>query len=66
MFDTKISVNCEFANAFESDFEEFAVQPVQDLMNALMTTDNIRKKTRLRECILGDAVDEQLATEDCV
>jgi hypothetical protein len=32
----------------------------------LLTIESFRRKTRLRECILGDAEDESLADEECV
>jgi hypothetical protein len=39
---------------------------VQQTAAALLTTESFKKKTRLRECILGDAEDEGLADEECV
>ena len=39
---------------------------MQQTAAALLTTESFKKKTRLRECILGDAEDEGLADEDCI
>lgn len=42
------------------------MHPVQQTASMLLTIESFRRKTRLRECILGDAEDESLADEECV
>lgn len=66
MFNPKITVNRKNAALFECDFEDTALYPVQDIIAALLETDCFQRWTRLRECILGDADDEDIASEDCV
>lgn len=65
LFNKSITVKRDDPSAFAHDFEDLAVSAVQQIASALLTTKSYRKETRVRDCILGNAEDEGLATEDC-
>ena len=65
-FNTEITVKPDDADDFAYDFEEEAVLPVQTAVQILLDSETFQRQTRLRECNLSDADDEEIATEDCV
>lgn len=66
LFGSNITVQRDNAELFESDFEDDAVFPVQVVIGNLLDTATFQRMTRTRECNMGNAEDEDIASEDCV
>lgn len=66
LFRRNITVQRDDAELFESDFEDDAIGPVQIVMDNLLKTHTFQRTTRTRQCSMGNAADEDIATEDCV
>ncbi|KAH6642993.1 hypothetical protein C7974DRAFT_303875, partial [Boeremia exigua] len=65
-FNKKITVVRDDAELFESDFEDDVLLSALSVMDRLLITESLKRLTRTRGCLMANAEEEDIATEDCV